>query len=59
MEKQIIELLEKVLANQAVIFHRIDELYNGQQKHRQRVGYDEEKAREELNSLAKKLISKG
>lgn len=49
----IIELLNKVLVNQAILFHRIDELYHGQTKPVNRSFYDVEKAKEELDKIAK------
>lgn len=55
MEKEIKDLLNQVLANQAVIFHRLEVLYQKQIKNTEKSFYDEKRAQSDLSDIADKL----
>jgi len=58
MDKEIKDMLRQVIANQAIIFQRIEDLYQRQIKNTQKAFYDEPKALEDMTERARKILDK-
>ena len=56
MEKELKEVLLQILANQAIMYHRIEELYQKQIKKTDKAFYTEKRAMEELSEHAQRLM---
>lgn len=58
MDRETKDLLKQIIANQAVIFQRIEDLYQRQIKNTQKSFYDEERALEDMTERSKNIIDK-
>lgn len=56
MDSETKKLLREIIANQAIIFHRIEDLYQNQIKGTQKMFYDEKRALSDMTERAKKII---
>lgn len=56
MDPELRQILNLILANQAVLYQRIDTIYQAQQKKTSKSFFNEDAAAKELKGLADKLL---